>query len=63
MDTTPWKYLRQHFFNTIRDKIKIKNRIIRIYHLRKETMYLKKDCFSLISIETTHNIDGILEKE
>ena len=26
-------------------------------------MYPKKDCFSFISIETTHNVDGILEKD
>ena len=30
--------------------------------LRKEMMYPKKDCFSFISIETTHNIDVILRK-
>ena len=31
--------------------------------LRKETLYSKNEYFSFISIETTHSLDGIVEKE
>ena len=36
MDTTPLKYLKVRFFKTIRDKIKIKIRIIRIFRWEKK---------------------------
>ena len=35
MDTTPLKYLKVRFFKTIRDKIKIKIRIVRIFRWEK----------------------------
>ena len=52
---------RVFIFTKIRDRIK--NPDHHDFSLRKETMYPKKDYFSFIFIETTHNIDGILEKE
>ena len=48
---------RARFVTKIRDQIK--NSDHKDFSLRNETMYPKTDYFSLISIETTHNIDGI----
>ena len=48
------------FFTKIQDQIK--NPDHKDFSLKKETMYPKRDYFSFISIETTHNIDGIPEK-
>ena len=49
------------FFTKIQDQIKTPDH--QDFSLRKETVYPKRDYFSFISIETTHNIDGIPEKE
>ena len=54
--------LRVRFFTKIQDQIK-KIWISRILSLRKETMYPKRDYYSFISVETTHNTDSIPEKE
>ena len=54
-----WKAL---LIPRIRDQIKKSGSLG--FLLRKETMYPNKEYFSFISIETSHNIDGILpEKE
>ena len=55
--------LKVHFLTKIWDWIE--NPDHQNVLLRKETMYSKKEYFSFISIETTHNIniDGVPEKE
>ena len=55
------KKLRARFFTKIQDQIK--NPDHQDFWLRKEKMYSKRDQFSIISIETTYNNDGIPEKE
>ena len=48
---------RARFVTKIRDQIK--NSDHKDFSLINETMHPKTDNFSLISIEPTHNIDGI----
>ena len=53
--------LRVCFLTKIWDRIK--NQDHHNFLLRKETLYSKNEYFSFISIETTHSLDGIVEKE
>ena len=55
--------LTVRFFTKIQDQILKKSALLLFFVTKKKRCVQKKDYISFISIEMTHNIDGIPEKQ